>query len=101
MPFGRSSVDAKREFIELARMRPRNMSELCRRFGVSRTLGYELLRRAQRSGEEAAVVERSRRPQHSPTKSSSELEERVLAIRDQTHWGARKIADLLAKEEQI
>jgi transposase InsO family protein len=100
MPFGRSSVQAKREFIELAKKKSRNMSALCRRFGVSRTAGYALLRRAAED-EAGAVMERSRRPRHSPTKTAGELEGRVLAIRDETHWGARKIVDLLAKEEDI
>ena len=93
-------MDARREFIELAKRQPRNMSALCRRFGVSRTLGYELLRRAAQDPE-AALVERSRRPARCPTKTSEQIEQRVLAVRDEMHWGARKIADLLRREEQL
>lgn len=93
-------MDAKREFVELASKEPRNMSELCRRFGVSRTTGYELLRRAA-INVEGALVERSRRPHRSPTKTVIEVENRVLAIRDEMHWGARKIVDLLEREEGL
>jgi transposase len=93
-------MDAKREFIELARKQPRNMSEVCRRFGVSRTTGYELLRRAEVDKEEA-LIERSRRPHRSPQKTGEEIEERVIAVRDDTHWGARKIVDLLEREEGL
>lgn len=93
-------MDAKREFIELGRRSPRNMSELCRRFGVSRTTGYELMRRAE-VDEEEALNERTRRPHRSPQKTAEEVERRVLAVRDETHWGARKIVDLLEREEGL
>ena len=85
-------MDAKREFVRLATGGEKcNFRELCRRFGISRSCGYELLRRFEKDGE-AGLFERSRRPKHSPTRTPAETEQRVLELRDQTHWGARKIA---------
>jgi hypothetical protein len=45
------------------------------------------------------VVEKSRRPQHSPTRTPTEMEQRVLALRQQRpEWGARKLQVLLKGE---
>lgn len=92
MPFGRDSMDAKREFVKLAAGATKwNMRALCRRFGISPTTGYEWLRRFDQKGEEG-LQERSRRPASSPTRTSAEMEKRVLDLRDETHWGGRKLA---------
>ena len=92
MPFGRDAMDAKREFVELAKKakKQRKMRALCRRFGISPTIGYELLRRYEEYGE-AGLRQRSRRPISSPTRTSDEMEKRVIELRDRTHWGARKL----------
>ena len=67
------------------------MRELCRRFGISPTTGYKWLERF-RVGGEAGLSDRPRRPQHSPGRTGSEIEEMVLKVRD-THpaWGGRKL----------
>lgn len=96
MPFGREKLDAKVEFVRLATQvdSPTSFSELCRRFGISRSQGYVVLSRFLAEGKEG-LVDRSRRPWSSPTKTCSEIEAMVLEMRDQTHWGARKIAHRL------
>jgi transposase InsO family protein len=96
VPFGRDAMSAKREFVELARGAEGKgqMRELCRRFGISRTTGYEWLRRFRESGV-GGLEERSRKPLESPTRTPEEMERRVLELRDTTHWGARKIAKRL------
>jgi len=83
-------MDAKKEFVELAMKDERNMAELCRRFGISRTLGYRYLDRYVERGEEG-LTECSRRPRSSPDKTSEEMERAILELRDQTHWGPRKL----------
>jgi transposase InsO family protein len=72
-----------------------SMSRLCERFGISRKTGYKWLRRYQGAGSLTGLVERSRRPRHSPTRVSAALVERILALRAPDGWGARKIAYLL------
>jgi transposase InsO family protein len=46
------------------------------------------------------VVERSRRPHHSPEKTSAEIEQRVIELRQQRpDWGARKLQVVLRGEQ--
>ena len=97
MGWGDAVMDAKREFVRLASTEGANVRELCRRFHVSPTTAYALLARAEGSDGEQWLQERSRRPLTSPTRTDSEMEKRVLELRDETHWGARKIAHVLRK----
>lgn len=93
MPFtGKSAMDVKREFVTLARVEGANLSELCRRFGISRPLAYRLLDRHAAEGE-AGLAERSRRPLTSPLRTGEAIEGKVLAVRAaHPAWGGRKIA---------
>ena len=50
-----------------------SVTELCYRFGISRTTGYKWINRYQTSGMPDAVLDRSRRPYHSPTKIADEI----------------------------
>lgn len=97
MPFmGMSAMDLKREFVALAGVEGTNISELCRRFGVSRTLADRLLKRHAAEGE-AGLLERSRRPKTSPGRTSPAIEAAVMAVRaEHPAWGGRKIARVLA-----
>jgi transposase InsO family protein len=73
------------------------MTALCRGYEVSRKTGYKWLRRYQSSGTIEALRDRSRRPQHSPRRTSKTAEEEVLAVRDEKGWGADKIAHVLTR----
>lgn len=96
MPFtGVSAMDLKREFVALARVEGANVSELCRRFGISRTLAVRLLKRHAAEGD-AGLAERSRRPKTSPHRVDREIEAEVMAVRAaHPAWGGRKIARVL------
>jgi transposase InsO family protein len=98
MPFtGVSAMDLKLEFVALARAEGANLSELCRRFGISRTLGYRILSRHAAAGE-TGLEERSRRPKTSPRQAPAQIEQAVLAVRARhPAWGGRKIAKVLAR----
>jgi transposase InsO family protein len=87
----RTTMSEKREFVRLASQAGANIRALCRSFGVSPTTAYELLRRYRTSGENG-LRERSRRPFSSPSATDEKLVRVILAIREETHWGARKIA---------
>lgn len=97
MPFGRTKMDEKKAFVELAIKSGVNRRELCRRFGISPSTGYQLLARYKEEGD-AGLIDRSRRPLHSPTRTNEEAEQKVLELRELTHWGARKIGDVLSLE---
>jgi transposase InsO family protein len=99
MAWGTVDVDEQRmRFVVCASRREKTMRQLCAEFQISRPTGYQWLRRYQAGGI-AGVVEKSRRPQQSPTQTASELEERVVELRQQRpDWGARKLQVLLAHE---
>lgn len=86
----RSTMSLRHEFIQLATQPGTNFSELCTRFGISRKTGYKWRQRYQKSGLDG-LQEHSRRPRHTPRRSKPTIEQRVLAVRDQYGWGARKI----------
>ena len=96
MPFKECSpVTEREEFCRLAEAEGANRRELCRRFGVSPSVGYKWLDRYREAGA-AGLSDRSRRPEHSPYQTSAELEAQVLAVRAQHPvWGGRKIRRVL------
>jgi transposase InsO family protein len=98
MPFtGVSAMDRKKEFVRLALSEGVNRRALCRRFGVSPTLGYRLLDRYAAEGD-AGLEERSRRPLCSPGRTPPAIEAAVLAVRaEHPAWGGRKIAAVLKR----
>ena len=100
MAWGSVNVDEQRmRFVVSASRREKSFLELCAEFQISRTTGYEWLRRYQ-SGGIAAVVEKSRKPHRSPAKTPAEIERRVLELRQQRpDWGARKLRILLRAEQ--
>jgi transposase InsO family protein len=97
MPWKKESVVQQRlRFLIEASGREESMTGLCRRFEISRKTGYKWLKRYARDGTIAVLNDQSRRPQHSPRRTSSARAQRVLAVRDEKGWGAAKIADVLA-----
>jgi len=56
------------------------------------------LGRFREAGSVSGVFERSRRPLHSPSRTSQFHEERVVAWREKFGWGAKKIRVLLLRE---
>ncbi|HXU99533.1 MAG TPA: IS481 family transposase [Caulobacteraceae bacterium] len=97
-----SVMGQRREFVELASAPGANVSELCRRFGVSRSNGYKWLARHRAQGA-AGLEERSRRPKRSPRRTSAVVEAEVLRIRQESNgaWGGRKIAKVVEREGKV
>jgi transposase InsO family protein len=94
MPWRELSVSAQREeFVRLAMMPGANRSALCRRFGVSRDVGYKWLRRYAAEGA-SGLEDRSRRPHASPERTPAAIAAEVLRVRAGSNgaWGGRKIA---------
>lgn len=94
-------TDQKMEFVALAGQADANVSELCRRFGISRKTGYKWLGRHEKQGP-AGLEPVSRRPQHSPGRTSETLEAQVLEVRRRhPAWGGRKIAHVLLRDQSV
>ena len=64
-----------------------SITELCRRYGISRKTGYKWLDRHAREGE-SGLADRSRAPRRRPQKTPEPVEARVLELRDRyPGWG--------------
>jgi transposase InsO family protein len=98
MPFGdNSAMKQKLEFVRLASAAGANVSALCRRFGIGRTLAHKLIARYRAEGD-AGLLERSRQPRSSPRRSALEVEAAALSVRAANPaWGGRKIARVLSR----
>jgi transposase InsO family protein len=99
MPWGSASVTEQRlKFVVAASRKQASLAELCREFDISRQTGYTWLRRYQQGGA-AQVAERSRRPEHSPQRTSPEIEHAVVELRRRyPDWGAPKLRVLLVEQ---
>ena len=96
MPWRVSSImSARHEFVLLASQPTANMRALCRHFGISSATAYKWLDRFQQAGV-TGLVDRSRRPHHSPRKTAPLLEDTVLELRRKhPAWGGRKLKQRL------
>ena len=96
MPWSQVTVkDQREEFVRLASQAGVNISELCRRNGISRKTGYKWLSRDD-------LEDRTRRPHSSPGRTPAQLEAQVLAVRaEHPAWGARTIAHVLARDHGV
>lgn len=94
------SMSLRKEFVVLAQQEGSNIRGLCRRYRISSRTAYKWLKRYQEEGE-AGLVDRSKRPKHSPKRTAESMEEEVLKKREETGWGGRKIACILRREEKV
>ncbi|AEU34845.1 IS481 family transposase [Granulicella mallensis] len=85
-------------FVQEAVSGLRSLAVLCEEYGISRPTGYLWVKRYRESGL-SGIAERSRKPLHSPGRSSAELEGRIEDLRRlYPEWGARKLQWLLEKD---
>ena len=102
MPWKRMDVDEERmRFVIRAVSGQERLAGLCREFEISRPTGYLWRQRYRESGSLADLAEHSRRPQRSPGRTAGWKAQRVVALRQQTGWGAKKLRVLLREEQQL
>lgn len=91
-------MDQRQEFVCLATQEGANIRRLCNAFGISPKTGYKWLKRFAAEGPEG-LVDRSRRPHHTPNQTVPETEALVVEAH-LTHpaWGARKLAAWLRRQ---
>ncbi len=88
-------MEQKLEFVKLAQKEDIGLSELCRRYNISRPTAYKWLSPYRLQGGEG-LLGLSRRPKSSPLKSSLEVGRSVIALRkEEPERGAKKIRRLL------
>jgi transposase InsO family protein len=84
-------MSLRRELVALAASGALSVTELARRFGVSRKTAHKWIAR-HAGGGEAGLADRSRRPRKPRGPTSDALKTLVLGVRDEhPAWGGRKI----------
>lgn len=94
-------MDQKMEFVADVLRDTLSMSEVCRRYGISRQTGYTLFERYQEEGA-AGLEERSRRPKNCPHQTPDEIEQMIVEARlRHPHWGPKKLLKILSKKKPV
>lgn len=90
MPWGEKTVmDKREEFVEAVTAGKKSVSALCQEYGISRKTGYKWIQRASQGQQ---LCDQSRCPHRQPSKTASEMEQAILAMRsDHPTWGGVKI----------
>ena len=93
------AVDERMRFVLAVEAGEESMAALCRRFGVSRRIGYKWLGRYRAAGV-AGLVDRSRAPLCHPQAVPTAIAERCLAVR-RAHptWGPVKVRAWLERQQ--
>lgn len=99
MPWESKTVEEiRKEFIEAAKS-SKNLSALCREFGISRPTAYKWLEREQ-NGE--PLSDKSKAPVTRPGKTSPDMESLILKMREKNPgWGGKTIHKVLENKGHI
>jgi transposase InsO family protein len=91
------SVDERMRFVMAAEKQEEPFAAVCRRFGVSRRIGYKWLARYEEAGVDG-LLDRSRAPQRHPHAIAEDVAERCLETR-RAHptWGPLKVRAFLER----
>jgi len=102
MPFTTRSIMSQRiEFCLLASKSGSNISDLCRRYEISRRTGYKWLERYKEKGGKG-LLDHSKRPYNFPNKTCTEIEEYVIKLRkNDPEWGSKKLHKLICKDKEV
>lgn len=83
----------REEFIAQSEQEDRNISAICKEFGISRKTGYKWIKRYQESG---SLEDQNRKPKISRSKTDEKIERLIFDLRqERPGWGARKIQAFL------
>lgn len=98
MPWqGVSPVDLRLAFVRGYLTTMSSMTELCDQFGISRKSGYKWVERYDHQGR-PGLLDRSRRPHHSPRATDTDVVTRLCdARRQHPRWSARKLLVVLRR----
>ena len=90
-------MDERLRFIFEAQLKFWTITELCKRYGISRKTGYKWINRFDQQGLNG-MGERSRAPKHCPHRSADQVVKRVVAERKRhPRWGPKKIAEAIKR----
>jgi len=92
------AVEERMRFVMVVEKQEESFAAACRRFGVSRRIGYKWLGRNREAGLDG-LLDHSRAPLHHPQAIAEEIAERCLEVR-RTHpsWGPVKVRAFLERK---
>ena len=101
MPFiTKSTMSQRLEFCVLASKPESNISDLCRRFNITRRTEYKWLDRYLEENV-AGLIDRSKQPLHSPNKTLAVIEDYVIQKRtSDPAWGSLKLHKLICNDKE-
>jgi len=99
MPFEiRTVMEQRLEMVKLAMQPGANLSQLSKRYNVSRRVLYKWLNRYSQEGL-PGLADQSKRPHVSPLQTDISMEKKIIDLRRQNpEWGARKLRAILQRE---
>ena len=96
-----NAMDSRKKLVYAVTESGMSLSQACRDAGVTRKTGRLWVERAKEVGIDA-LCERSRAPKSSPTRTSQELEDALVALKERyPEWGPRKLVILLQREKEL
>jgi transposase InsO family protein len=89
-------VRLRSKLMQMAASSSRGVSQACRHFGISRKTFYKWKQRYDEHGD-SGLCDQSRTPRNSPAATPPEVVSKILYLRQNYHFGPRKIADYLKR----
>jgi transposase InsO family protein len=90
-------VEQRKRFVTMAVQKREPFAAVCRRFGVSRRIGYKWLERYEECGV-GGLADQSRAPRHHPQAVTEAIAERCIEVRrEHPTWGPMKVRAFLAE----
>jgi transposase InsO family protein len=101
MPFIELSIMSQRlEFCIMASKDASNLSDLCRRFNITRRTGYKWLQRYQDEGL-LGLEDQCKRPDNFPNQVATYIEHYVVKLRESDpDWGAKKLHKIICNHKE-
>lgn len=101
MPFKELSIMSQRiEFCILASSPGSNFSDLCRRYNITRRIGYKWIERYLEGGL-TALEDKSRRPHSFPNQIPPGIDQYVVKLREgDPEWGSKKLHKILCNHKE-
>jgi len=94
-------MEKRYQLVLLAKVGEISITELCKKFEVSRKTAHKWIKRFEANGR-SGLSDRSRSPKKSPHKTS-DCVERLITLERRKHstWGAKKIQEVLRRKYKI
>src|SRR5688572_5384156 len=88
---------ARRAVLEYLESYEHNIAQTARTFGITRRVVYNILTKEQ----EGNLKDRSKAPIHQPRKTKESVEDQVIAVKNKTRLGPKRLSIYLDKHQNL